>query len=159
MALGQFGDIGIGRTRHLVMDVVKFTDPGESRLQHLHIGLRRHPPRCRRRSCGRRSGYITSRQVPETIGGIARCDFSEAGHAALKGVTVQIGYAGKSDRMTLIAGLRQNAGLDADEPAGIDRDPDIASPALRSSACSKNSPATHPSPTTLSKLWTASRPL
>ena len=128
-ALGQFANVGIGRARHVVMDIMKFAHPGEARFQHLDIGLGCH----RLDIIG---GHAADKAVheiapcPETIGGGAP-DFGQPGHAALKSMAVQIGHAGKSDAVALIAGLRGNARLDADEPAPIERHPDLAGPALR----------------------------
>ena len=69
-ALGQLADIAIGRAGDIVMDVVKFPDPGKSRLQHLDIGLRRH----RLDIVGRHAADEAIHQLapgPETVGG--RC--------------------------------------------------------------------------------------
>jgi hypothetical protein len=43
---------------------------------------------------------------------------------------VQIGHAGQENGVALVAGLRRGAGFDGGDAASVERDPDIALPAL-----------------------------
>ena len=138
--LGQFGRIGITRARDVMMEIVKFADPGKTRFQHLDIGLRRH----RLDIVG---GHAADKAIhqfapaPETVGGVSP-DFGQAGHAALKSMAVQIGHAREPDAVTLVTGRCARTGFDAGEPPRSSVTLTSRDQPCGSSACSKNSPLT-----------------
>lgn len=123
------------------MNVVKLANPGESRLQHLDIGL-----------CCDGLDIISRHPADETIHQLApgpetvrRCspDLGETRHSALERVAVQITDAGKPDPVALIVGLRGTPGDNADDAAGVDGNADVTGPALRQqSLVKKQSPHT-----------------
>ena len=99
--LGELPQIAIGRAGDIVVDVVKLPDPGKSRLQHFDIGLRGHGLDI----VGRHAADEAIHQLapaPEIVRRRSP-DLGETGHAALKGMTVQIANARKSDPVTLVA--------------------------------------------------------
>ena len=128
-AFGQFGDVVIGRAGKIVVDIVKFADPREARLQHLDIGLRSHRLDIVRRHAADETVHHLA-PGPEAVGRGA-ADFGEARHAALEGVAVQIGHAGKADRVALVAGLQCRLCLDGLQPSSRHRQPHVARPAVR----------------------------
>ncbi len=99
--LDQFARIAIGHAGDIVVDVVKLPDPGKSGLQHLDIGLRGHGLDI----VGRHAADEAVHQFPPRPEAVHRraSDLGETGHAALKGMTVQIANARKPDPVTLIA--------------------------------------------------------
>ena len=89
--------------RRRVVQIVKLRRPGESRLQHLDIGLAAIASTSSGVSVSAKR-YIISRQVQKlSCDGAAR--LGQPGHAALEGVAVEIGEAGKAERMPLVAAL------------------------------------------------------
>ena len=106
-APGHFGGIVVGLASRIMVEVVELAQRREAGLQHLRTDQR--PDRL----------DIVGRQpveesvhgltpCPETVGAFATL-FGQAGHGALKGVAVEIGYAGHHDPAESLRGTQAGA--------------------------------------------------
>ncbi len=117
-ARGEFTQVGVRFAAAIMMQVMKFTDSREARLQHL--GKRKGADRL----------YIFRTQAfdkavhevapgPETIGTRPRI-LCQSGHRALEGMTMHIGQSGQRDGMPLIVRAGFDTHLDSVNAAGLD---------------------------------------
>ncbi len=106
---GHFGDIAVMRAIPVIMQIVKFSNPPETGLEHFHIKLGGNRLDMVRRH-GEREFIHDGAPAPETV--IAgTTDFGKPGHGPLKGVAVKIWHGRDDDGMSLILRLRGNAGF------------------------------------------------
>ncbi len=129
-ALGHFRTRRVGRSVGSVMEIVEFADGGETRLQHLDIELRRDRLDVVRRHRQRKPihGFAPG---PERVPSGA-AEFSEAGHAALEGVAVQVRRRRRQDRMAFVPFGGRGAAFKGGDRSALDRHPHAGFPALRS---------------------------
>ena len=127
-ALGHLGDVGVEEAVAVVMQIVELADSGEAGFQHLDIELCRHRLDLLGAHRQREAVHHLS-PGPEGIGARA-AGLGQSRHAALEGVAVQVGHAGKKDRVPFVAGERGRVFLYGSDDAGIDRQAHICGPSV-----------------------------
>ncbi len=105
--LCHLGRVRVGASRLVVMDVVKLTDPSESRFQHLDIGLSRESFEIVRGQPRHESIHQLA-PAPEAVAGVPAA-LGQSGHTALERVAVKVRDSRQSYRCPFIVGQ----GLDA----------------------------------------------
>ena len=131
-ALGHLGEVGVGRSVAVVVQIVELADAREAGLQHLDIELRCDRLDLVRRHRQREAVHHLA-PAPETVGRRA-AQFGQPGHAALEGVAVQVGHAGSTIAWrSSPAAAQRRARRRRSRPSG-ERDPHIVVPSRRPAA-------------------------
>ena len=125
---GKLGDLLIRCAGDIMMDVVKFTDPGKARLQHVDISLGSDCFDVLRRHAFHEAVHQLA-PSPKIVGGRA-ANLGKSRHAALKCVAVDVAQSGQAETMPLVPGSGPARALDLGNPPGFETQPHILCPAL-----------------------------
>ncbi len=123
------GWVGIARSVRRIVQVVELADAGEARLQHLHVGPRRHRFDVVGRH-GREEAIHHLAPGPEAVV-VGPAPLHQPRHGALEGMAVHIGDTGHGNarrsagRLALAHGRR-----DGRDGPPVDGDQDVAPPSL-----------------------------
>ena len=131
--LGHLGDVGVGLSVAVVVQIVELANAAEAGFQHLDIELGGDRLDLFGRHRQREAVHHLA-PAPETVGR-RPARLGEPGHAALERVAVQVGHRRNDDRVALVTRLR--AAIPASTPmmsALVDRDADVATPSRRQAA-------------------------
>ena len=127
-ALRHFGDIGIGPAVVIVMQVMEFAHSAEAGFQHFHIKLASDSLHVVGRH-GEGKAVHLGAPAPEIV--VDRsAHFCQPGHAALKGVAVDVGHAGNENGTTLILRIGRNRVFEGGDKAVFHGETHIAAPAI-----------------------------
>ena len=127
--LRHFAGIGVGPAVNVVVQIMELADGREAGLQHFHIGEGGD----RLDVVGRKALKEAVHHLapgPEAVGGRTAA-LGEPGHAALKGVAMQVRQAGHGNAGNAISPAMQRAFRNRGDGTVGDRDADVARPSGR----------------------------
>jgi imidazolonepropionase len=128
----EFGDIAVGRTAGVVVDVVKLADAREPAFEHLQESLGRN-------GLDIVGFHVVDEAVhrlapgPEAVLASIKAGaalLGETRHAALEGMAVQVGQTGQADLVALVVRLCRRAACNGLDTAVGQGEPHIVGPAL-----------------------------